>query len=77
MFELIPLPNQNNVFPTAPNDKFKIIQTYPDFAISGTGSYGFDSFKISYQFTSKDPVTGSTVIASGILGSNAPVQVIT
>ena len=70
--ELLP-PNQNNVFPTAPNDKFKIIQTAPEFAYADTGSYSFDSFKNSFKSTSKKPLTGSTVLTSGIINSNAPV----
>ena len=57
------------------SDKFKIIQTAPEFAYSNIGSYSSGSFKNSYQFTSKNPITGSTVITSGILGCNAPVQV--
>ena len=60
---------------TTPNDKFKIIETAPEFTISPTGSYSSASLKIVYQFTSKNPTTGSTVISSGILGCNAPVQV--
>ena len=63
-------PNQNNVFPTAPNDKFKVIETAPIFAYSPTGSYSSASFKSAYVLKFKNPDTGSTVITSGIVGSN-------
>ena len=59
--------NQNNVLP---NDKFKIIETAPTFAVASVGSYSSESFKIVYNLKFKDPVTRSTVITSGILGSN-------
>ena len=42
-------------------DTFKIIQTAPEFSYSATGSYAFDSFKNSFKFTSKKPLTRSTV----------------
>ena len=42
-------------------DTFKIIQTAPEFSYSSTGSYAFDSFKNSFKFTSKKPLTRSTV----------------
>ena len=56
-------------------DTFKIIQTAPEFAYAATGSYSFDSFKNSFKSTSKKPLTGSTVLTSGIIDSNAPVYV--
>ena len=55
---------------TTPNDKFKIIETAPEFAIGSTGSYSSTSLKILNIFKSRNPLTGSTIITSGILGSN-------
>lgn len=44
------------------SDMFKVIQTAPVFAYAeATGSYSSESFKNSYQFTTKDPDSGSTV----------------
>jgi hypothetical protein len=48
--------------------KFKIIETAPLFAIGSTGSYAFDSLKIIDILKSRNPLTGSTVITSGIVG---------
>ena len=51
-------------------DKFKIIETAPFFKIASTGSYDSKSFKNVFKLKSKNPLTGSTVITSGILNCN-------
>lgn len=40
---------------TTPNDKFKIIETSPEFAYSPTGSYSALSFKSAYVLKFKNP----------------------
>lgn len=56
------------------NDKFKVDETAPIFTIAPTGSYGgVDSgIKSAYRIKSKDPVTKSVIVSSGILGNNFP-----
>lgn len=60
---------------TTPNDKFKLIETAPEFAYSPTGSYTALSFKSAYVLKFKNPESGSTVITSGIVGSNSIISV--
>ena len=52
----------------------KSFDTAPEFEIAPVGSYSSGSFKNAFQITSKNPTTGSTVITSGIVGSNSIIS---